>query len=531
MKNLKHIIIYSIIALISLASVGNAATLVFPYQGGTGIGLYARGDIIIASTTNELYRVATGTEGQVLKITSGIPAWGADDSAPGGEPPWTITGKGILATGTANYIGVGTALQDIGTSTAYWGNAFITTLKLTNLLAEYHATSTINASSTAWTSDIYWTGTATNLVAATGRTSLGLGTMALANTTDYLATGTAATTYPTFTYVGINYVSTTTGATYLTSANAAINYLSTSSAVINYISTTTGATYLLGSASSSFAWRANNLSDLNSTATARINMGLVIGTDVQAYNANTATTGSSITGFAGIRTYTGGGTGTSTALALQNLWWGDGLGGLVQVSSSTLAAGGGVTSLNTLTGGLTLFDTSDITWTASGTVGLKGAIPNNATTGTSFVLSNMTGTLNIASTTLAAGRSLTLSGSTLDTDAELYTRTATFNFIAATTTEQYRRLSFRVPSAATITEIGCYTDTNTSALAFYEAAEITPNASSSSILNTITCDNNMQTTTTLVDSSIAARGIITAMVMSITNSTNTWAWISYTLDD
>jgi hypothetical protein len=40
--------------------------------------------------------------------------------------------------------------------------------------------------------DIYWTGTATNLVAATGRTSLGLGTAATTAATDYLAAGGTA---------------------------------------------------------------------------------------------------------------------------------------------------------------------------------------------------------------------------------------------------------------------------------------------------------------------------------------------------
>jgi hypothetical protein len=137
--------------------------------------------------------------------------------------------------------------------------------------------------------------------------------------------------------------------------------------------------------------------------------------------------------------------------------------------------------------------------------------------------------------TLNGDRSLTVTNGAgtieIDADEELYTKTASINFIKATTTAAYAKATLRLATASTISEIGCYTDSGTSTLLFYEAAEITPNASSSSIIESIVCDTNMATTTTFVDSAIAARGLITAKVIGITASTNTVAWITYTIND
>ena len=47
-------------------------------NGGTNLTTYAAGDIIYASALNTLAKLAKGTDGQVLKLSSGLPYWGTD---------------------------------------------------------------------------------------------------------------------------------------------------------------------------------------------------------------------------------------------------------------------------------------------------------------------------------------------------------------------------------------------------------------------------------------------------------------------
>ena len=72
----------------SLTSVGTIATGVWngtniaSGYGGTGFNTYTTGDLIYASATNTLSKRGVGTEGQFLKIVSGVPNW--SDAVDGG---------------------------------------------------------------------------------------------------------------------------------------------------------------------------------------------------------------------------------------------------------------------------------------------------------------------------------------------------------------------------------------------------------------------------------------------------------------
>lgn len=65
----------------SLTSVGTIATgtwnatSIGPTKGGTGLSAYTSGDIIYASATNVLSRLAKGVNGQVLTVVAGFPAY------------------------------------------------------------------------------------------------------------------------------------------------------------------------------------------------------------------------------------------------------------------------------------------------------------------------------------------------------------------------------------------------------------------------------------------------------------------------
>ncbi len=500
---------------ITITSSGSTHTFA-PYW----IGTLADGRIASASNWNTAYGwdvptnyLATGT---AVSTYVARDTWTTHDNYPAacgaGDYVSAIGDTLTCSAPTGTLFSAGNGLQLVGTTFSLdygYPNAFTATNTFSGNVG-------IGTTSPAYTLDVYG-----NFRAATS--SLGIvnaGTWQGTPVADaYISSASNWNTAYGWN-VPTNYVSTTTGLTYLTSASAA-------------------STYLPISATSSFAWRANNLSDLQSTSTARINLGLAIGADVQAYDADNATTGvatlSSLISVGTITTgtwnatpiaYNYGGTGTTTALASQYLWWGNGSGGLVQVASSTLAgAAAGVSSLNTLTGALTLWGTENqLTVTASGTAGVILSTPQNIHTGASPTFAGLTlsglvngflkvdasgavstSTIDISdNTNLTAGRSLTLTDDDMAADAELYIRSFTFAFTNATTTKNGQH-QHQLPYDITITQITGYTSTSTVTIQLDKRTRTTPLTAGTDIMNaSLVLDNDEQATTTFATTSVAA---------------------------
>ncbi len=242
-------------------------------QGGTGIGTYDRGDLIMASSSSLLFRLATGTEGYVLTITSGIPGWAASAGGGAGIDTWDITGVTMTATNTVKQITVSLASTTLATttiSTLTMTSASTTNLSITGLANGFLTVDGGGNISTSTIGIVNIIGLSGNYVASTTLTNNYYGTTTISN--NYLATGTAASTYltitsaatnyvstttllsyPTSVFVGANYVSTTTGLTYLTTASAATNYVSTTTGLTYLTTTTAASTYLAtGTAASTY---------------------------------------------------------------------------------------------------------------------------------------------------------------------------------------------------------------------------------------------------------------------------------------
>jgi hypothetical protein len=84
----------------TLAQTVSTGVSVATTNGGTGQTGFTTGDILYSSATDTLAKLAIGSAGQVLKVTSGVPAWATDSTGSGTVTSVSWTG-GIVAVATA----------------------------------------------------------------------------------------------------------------------------------------------------------------------------------------------------------------------------------------------------------------------------------------------------------------------------------------------------------------------------------------------------------------------------------------------
>ena len=108
-------------------------------NGGTGFGTYAVGDLLYASATSAMTKLAAGTNGHVLTLAAGVPSWAAG----GGGSSSNTYKEAVRAATTANIALTGNVTLD-----------GITTAAGDRILVKNQTTSTNNgiyvASATAW---------------------------------------------------------------------------------------------------------------------------------------------------------------------------------------------------------------------------------------------------------------------------------------------------------------------------------------------------------------------------------------------
>jgi hypothetical protein len=141
----------------TVSLTGSSTAFYFPYWINNNGGLSTSSPIFVSSSTGNV-GIGTTAPNTALDVNGAITDRNVISS------PFLATNvTGTIIAGTV----LGTANGGTATTTALGSNAF-------SSVAYYPNSNPSGFIST----DQYWTGTATNLVAATGRTSLGLGTMA-----------------------------------------------------------------------------------------------------------------------------------------------------------------------------------------------------------------------------------------------------------------------------------------------------------------------------------------------------------------
>ena len=146
-------------------------------HGGTGKSSYTTGDILYASASNTLAKLAIGSAGEVLKVAGGIPSWAADTNTGLTSVGITETGDALTITNTPltsngdiNIAGAGTSSQVI------LGDLTLATLPVngvTSVGLSMPVAFTVTNSPVTSTGDLTVTGSGTTSQVVLGDGSLG----------------------------------------------------------------------------------------------------------------------------------------------------------------------------------------------------------------------------------------------------------------------------------------------------------------------------------------------------------------------
>jgi len=157
-------------------STGVTGTLP-PTSGGTGLSTYTTGDIPYANASNTLTKLPIGTNGQVLTITGGVPAWGAAGSGVTNVATGTgLTGGPITSTGTIS-------LATSGVTANTYGSATVVPVITVDTYGRITSASNVSISAG---------GTVTNVATGTGLTG---GPITTTGTISLSTSGVTANTY------------------------------------------------------------------------------------------------------------------------------------------------------------------------------------------------------------------------------------------------------------------------------------------------------------------------------------------------
>jgi hypothetical protein len=376
--------------------------------------LTVQGTGSLATTTISQLTVSSLTSGNCVQAsTAGLLTTTGSPCGSGGLASYNVTSaNGLITVSTSTTLATLTASTSPTFTNLYLTNALPVTQGGTGLTSGYNNTNW----DTAYTQTERWNGGSTDLVAATGRTSLGLGTMALlANTGS--STITTLGTIGTGTWQG-----TAIGDTYISSA-ATWN---------GKLSTVTADAPLGGSGTSG--------SHLTCTGCLTANQTITL-TGAVSGSGTTAIT----TTYAGINPVATGGTGQSAIVAGQILF-----GGSAIVASST--------NLTFTTG------TNTLAVTGTSTVSNFFAVGTTTPLVARFTLQNAAGTTDIFR--MASSTGATLDEFDFQGHLGIGTTTDTSNLsIQGTAGQSYNLFNISSSSGASLLTVASAADTSFSVMA------------------------------------------------------------------